>query len=177
MPALIEIALECLLFAPILNKFESTFLGKFSLQTTWGCKVESFEGCNYIKYVNFPKSVKEIGQAAFKGCVRLENVKLPSVMQAIRREAFSGCTNMTKLMFPLSLETLESYELLANCFSLKEVKFPLRSLTDGDRLEVYTLDGHRIYSGRATSSQAEIPVTPNNVYIVRINALSLKVCL
>ena len=120
---------------------------------TWGCKVESFEGCNYIKYVNFPKSVKEIGQAAFKGCVRLENVKLPSVMQAIRREAFSGCTNMTKLMFPL------------------------RSLTDGDRLEVYTLDGRRIYSGRATSSQAEISVTPNNVYIVKINALSLKVCL
>ena len=53
----------------------------------------------------------------------------------------------------------------------------LRGLTDGDRLEVYTLDGHRIYSGRATSSQAEISVTPNHVYIVRINALSLKVCL
>ncbi len=53
----------------------------------------------------------------------------------------------------------------------------LSGLTDGDRLEVYTLDGHRIYSGRATNSQAEIPVTPNHVYIVRINALSLKVCL
>lgn len=92
--------------------------------------MESFEGCNYIRYVNFPQSVKEIGQAAFKGCVRLGNVKLPSVMQAIRREAFSGCTNMTKFTFPLSLETLESYELLANCFSLKEVKFPLRSFND-----------------------------------------------
>ena len=50
----------------------------------------------------------------------------------------------------------------------------ISSLAAGDRLEVYTLDGHRVYSGRATNSRTEIPVTPNQVYIVRINALTLK---
>ena len=48
-------------------------------------------------------------------------------------------------------------------------------LTEGDRVEVYTLDGHRVYTSKATASHAEIPVAPNKVYIVRINDQTLKV--
>ena len=50
-------------------------------------------------------------------------------------------------------------------------------LSEGDRVEVYTLDGHRVYTSKATGSHAEIPVAPNKVYIVRINDQTLKVCL
>jgi formylmethanofuran dehydrogenase subunit D len=50
-------------------------------------------------------------------------------------------------------------------------------LSEGDRVEVYTLDGHRVYTSKATGSHAEIPVAPNKVYIVRINDQTFKVCL
>lgn len=61
--------------------------------------------------------------------------------------------------------------------SVSDSALMLSGLSEGDRVEVYTLDGHRIYSGRATNSQSEIPVTPNRVYIVKINDQTLKVCL
>ena len=92
--------------------------------------MESFEGCENLRTIQFPNSFKEIGKAAFKGCIRMENVTLPNRMQVIRCEAFSGCSNMTKFTFPLSLETLESYKLLADCSSLEEVIIPLRSYYD-----------------------------------------------
>jgi hypothetical protein len=53
----------------------------------------------------------------------------------------------------------------------------LNSLSEGDRVEVYTLDGHRVYTSKATGSHAVIPVAPNKVYIIRINDQTLKVCL
>jgi hypothetical protein len=53
----------------------------------------------------------------------------------------------------------------------------LNSLSEGDRVEVYTLDGHRVYTSKATGAHAEIPVAPNKVYIIRINDQTFKVCL
>lgn len=53
----------------------------------------------------------------------------------------------------------------------------LNNLSEGDRVEVYTLDGHRVYTSKATGAHAEIPVAPNKVYIVRINDQTFKVCL
>ena len=53
----------------------------------------------------------------------------------------------------------------------------LNSLSEGDRVEVYTLDGHRVYTSNATGAHAEIPVAPNKVYIIRINDQTFKVCL
>ena len=53
----------------------------------------------------------------------------------------------------------------------------LNSLSEGDRVEAYTLDGHRVYTSKATGSHAEIPVAPNKVYIIRINDQTFKVCL
>ena len=105
--------------------------------------MESFEGCENLKTIQFPNSFREIGRAAFKGCIRLENVTLPNKVQVLRCEAFSGCSNMTKFTFPLSLETLESYKLLADCSSLEEVRIPLGSY--------YSVYGDSIVKGNYAS--------------------------
>lgn len=53
----------------------------------------------------------------------------------------------------------------------------LNGLSAGDRLTVYTLDGHQVYNGEARGSQADIPLAAGKVYIVRMNDKALKVSL
>lgn len=53
----------------------------------------------------------------------------------------------------------------------------LNGLSAGDRLTVYTLDGHQVYNGEARGFQADIPLAAGKVYIVRMNDKALKVSL
>ena len=53
----------------------------------------------------------------------------------------------------------------------------LSGLTAGDRISVYTPNGQCVYNAQATGSQAEIPLTLHQVYIVKVNNQTLKVCL
>ena len=53
----------------------------------------------------------------------------------------------------------------------------LDGLTSGDRISIYTTNGQCVYNAQATGSQVEIPLTLHQVYIVKVNTQTLKVCL
>ena len=53
----------------------------------------------------------------------------------------------------------------------------LGGIAAGDRISIYTTNGQCVYNAQATGSQAEIPLTLHQVYLVKVNTQSLKVCL
>ena len=59
----------------------------------------AFAGCEKLKSVTLPDSVKQLGTAehgfVFLGCKALENITLPSSLTAIEQGLFSGCEKLT----------------------------------------------------------------------------------
>ena len=64
---------------------------------------KSFENCDWIKTINFPRGVKKIGEFAFSGCTSLTEINLPDTVEDIGWGAFSSCDSIESYVFPCSL--------------------------------------------------------------------------
>lgn len=49
--------------------------------------------CNWLKEVEIPKSVKDIGISAFERCIKLREVVIPESVERIDDDAFWGCSS------------------------------------------------------------------------------------
>ena len=52
---------------------------------------DAFENCLNLKKINFPASLKELGNTSFKGCKNLQKVNIPSTLKKIGEQTFTDC--------------------------------------------------------------------------------------
>ncbi len=65
-----------------------------------------FQGCQNLKEITFPSSLKEIGRLAFLNCLALEKVDLPEGLETISEMAFGLCFNLAELEIPSSVREI-----------------------------------------------------------------------
>ena len=70
---------------------------------------KAFWGCERLKKVEIPKSVKKVGDRAFKDCTCLEKVVISEGVVCIGEFAFYGCWWLGKVIIPKSVERIEQY--------------------------------------------------------------------
>ena len=83
----------------------------------------AFRSCINLKNINFPNSLKKIGEMAFAGCQKIEKVELPSFLTTLKEAAFSMCLNLESINFPDSLEEI-GVLCFAGCKKLNHVILP-----------------------------------------------------
>ncbi len=105
-----------------------------------------FYGCESLKEVCLPSTLKSIASSTFSGCESLETIELPNNLTNIEWEAFKDCTSLTAIVLPnsvidvsnnafkgcIKLETIRLSEGLTSiawgafseCTSLKDVVIP-----------------------------------------------------
>ena len=76
-----------------------------------------------ITDVIIPEGVTEIGAEAFRGCEHLKNVALPSTMRKIRTKAFESCKELTEINIPEGVLSLGIFSF-SECKKLKKVSLP-----------------------------------------------------
>ena len=65
----------------------------------------AFDQCWYLRKVEIPRSVEEIGGAAFRGC-NLEEVEIPEGCKYIGSNSFCGCIELERVVIPKSVELI-----------------------------------------------------------------------
>ena len=68
--------------------------------------------------VEFPSTLKEIGESAFEGCISLKNINLPEGLKRIYKYAFEECISIESIIIP-STVTAIGYNAFQNCKNLK----------------------------------------------------------
>ena len=76
----------------------------------------------YITDVEFPDTLKTIGDYAFDGCSSLKSVNFPASVENIGECAFANCTSLTEVTLPEVKTTWAA--IFENCTGLKKVTFP-----------------------------------------------------
>lgn len=101
-----------------------------------------WENCIRLEEVNFPNSLKEIGDEIFYNCSRLQKVDLSNSLIKIGRGAFYGCTGLETMNLPDSL-TKMGYEAFGGCSKLDNVVVPkgVKNLQNGTFSNCSSLTG------------------------------------
>lgn len=74
----------------------------------------AFEGCKYLKNVDFPTSIALLGKNAFKDCVHLKTVYLPEYIDIVRQDVFENC-QILDLFLPKRIGG-RNHKYLDKCF-------------------------------------------------------------
>lgn len=82
----------------------------------------AFKGCDKLRSIYIPDSVKYIGNNAFNHCTSLEEVRLPNGITSIGESAFFYCRKLTEIDIPTSVTTIGDNAF--NSTSLKEIVIP-----------------------------------------------------
>jgi hypothetical protein len=128
-------------------------------QGTCEIGADAFCGCNSLKTIELPESLKGIGDSAFAGCYFLSEINLPECLYSIGTEAFYGCGSLKEITLPAGLSSIGP-KAFADCPSLKEFRMestnPLYSLTDG---VLYAQNGKQLlhYPGSKKGTRFAIP--------------------
>ena len=85
----------------------------------------AFAGCDELKTVQLPSTMRGISSCAFLGCTNLQQVSLPSTIQSVSSCAFTGCTSLEQVVLPRHMELVDSLTLYC-CASLTSVVLPHR---------------------------------------------------
>ena len=105
-----------------------------------------FAGCNYLRSVSIPDSVKMIGEEAFYNCFALESVSLPSSLENINRGVFYGCEALSEITIPNSVKEIGE-QAFYGCKSLSKIDIP----------ESVTNIGKEAFYGCESLSEINIP--------------------
>lgn len=76
-----------------------------------------------LEEIQFPSSLKGIGERTFEDCKLLKNIKFPKSITEIKYGAFSGCASLEHVDFPESINSIDS-SAFGYCTALKEVYIP-----------------------------------------------------
>ena len=69
----------------------------------------AFGGCDFLKSISFPVSLKRIEEGAFHGCDSLSDVVIPEGLSFIGPGAFSLCVSLKSISFPASLKQIDNH--------------------------------------------------------------------
>ena len=83
---------------------------------------QAFSGCVSLRAVTIPQRVTTLGNSSFFGCSGLRSVDFPEGMTSIGIRAFCMCNNLRCLQFPASLKTINR-EAFCGCYYLSCIRF------------------------------------------------------
>ena len=87
----------------------------------------AFAGCEKLKSVSLPGSVKQLGTAehgfVFLGCKSLEKITLPSGITAIEQGLFRGCESLKSITIPSTVTSI-GYQAFGECRGLTVIDLP-----------------------------------------------------
>lgn len=90
---------------------------------------KAFYDCCYLKEVALPDAVRRIETQTFKGCQNLQSVILPTQLNVIEEKAFEGCDKLTELHIPPMVESIGS-EAFTGCTNLKDLYVYIANAND-----------------------------------------------
>lgn len=79
----------------------------------------AFFECTNLKYINFPDSIKSIGDSSFYGCA-FYKIVLPNQLERVSHGLFENCDKLVEVTIPLSVKSI-SGSAFSGCHSLKKV--------------------------------------------------------
>lgn len=82
-----------------------------------------FEGCNYLKAIDIPESVKTIDAEAFYHCQGLTEIVIPNSVTTIGYNCFWMCVNLNRVVISNSVTQIDA-NTFGDCYSLKECVLP-----------------------------------------------------
>lgn len=82
----------------------------------------AFSGCDLIRSIEIPSTIKEIPSRAFENCFSLTNIKFNDIptVQIIDSLAFSNCKQLNTIELPASIKRINFYAF-GGCDSLRKV--------------------------------------------------------
>ena len=84
---------------------------------------DAFYNNTSIVSITLPEGFTEIGASAFKGCDNLKSIALPSTLKTISGFAFQNCKALTEITLPEGTEIIDK-QSFSGCSSLTTVNFP-----------------------------------------------------
>ena len=93
----------------------------FALYYGFGCCSPSLDFCSPTLTINFPNSVRCIGDYAFYNCSNIQSIRLPQQMTSIGNCSFMGCNDLSFIYLPSSLINIGD-GCFAECFRLKRIE-------------------------------------------------------
>jgi len=105
---------------------------------------KSFEMCHVLYKVNFSANLAVIGASAFSQCTLLENITLPQSLKVIEPEAFFGCEKLKHIFLPENVKMVGA-NAFGGCSNLEDFTVDDKNrhlkVISGD---LYTYDGKRL---------------------------------
>ena len=86
----------------------------------------AFAGCERLKEVFMPDTVKEIGASAFVGCKQLEKCRIPSGVTKIKASTFHMCNMLDpgeEPLLPPGVTSIGNWAFYS-CYKLKDLEIP-----------------------------------------------------
>ena len=91
-----------------------------SIKTVWH---SAFANCSSLESIYFPNSIEKFGQSVLSQCSSLKEVHLPERLTKIPYSTFRFCTSLTTFDIPDNIVETET-QAFEGCFSLTTVNFP-----------------------------------------------------
>lgn len=85
-----------------------------------------FAYCTELEEIEFPPSLKYLGQNAFYGCKNLKRVRFNNGLMVIDKDAFNYCTNLKEVTLPYSLQEIGWHNF--SCTEKINMKFDVHLL-------------------------------------------------
>lgn len=85
-----------------------------------------FTYCTELEEIEFPPSLKYLGQNAFYGCKNLKRVRFNDGLMVIDKDAFNYCTNLKEVTLPYSLQEIGWHNF--SCTEKINMKFDVHLL-------------------------------------------------
>ena len=83
----------------------------------------AFSGCENLRFVELPNSLKFIGGGAFYFCKSLTSIEIPDSVTEIREGAFTYCKSLKTVNLPKNLREIKA-NTFENCKSLTTLEVP-----------------------------------------------------
>lgn len=108
----------------------------------------TFHGCDNLKNIELPDTIKEMEMGAFAECKNLKHIKLPQNLTVLSPLIFHMCTSLQEITLPDNMQSIAPYAF-DECSSLASVKFPkhLISIEEGAFLQCDSLVSVNIPKG------------------------------
>ncbi len=87
----------------------------------------AFYGCDSLRSVSMPETIKTIGKFAFMDCKKLSELKLPNYLKMLGEYSFARCVSLNSVLIPSGVHTLPQ-SVFEGCSGLS-------SITVSDTLE------------------------------------------
>lgn len=115
----------------------------------------AFDGCAYLRGVDFGENLFSIGALAFRNCTRLNNVDIPKSVKSIGEYAFYNCDSLTNIVIPDGITSIALWTFDGS--GLKTIVIPKSVIHIGSYAFSSTAM-NRIYYGGAETDWEQINI-------------------